>query len=247
MAVEVANLSQSEIDRRLFGSLWLREAEKIDLSLFDSEDQILIIKCKEQLPVTDEELLSLRKIFNSYKKLDKKFGIKDAEKNIKETKELISTEQALLNLADEVDQVPLVKKYKQDGQVYEIRMYVNPIMDSRSTYDLVSHTQMFNKFNDTEKKVLEKENTVGNLNEKELKIFAKANEKIESMITQTDNFMFIVENTLARQVDFQDGSLPESYDDRMSFWGKVNANVKVDIYNSVNAIIKNSDIQPFRE
>ena len=243
---EVPKLSQNEIDKKLYKTIWRREAETIDLSLFDSEDQILIIKCKEQLPIQDDELESLRKIFSSYTKMDKKFNIKTAEKNVEQIKEIISTEQALLDLADNNQPVPLIKKYKQNGKIVEIKLLVKPVLDSRSNLDVVSHTKMFNKLNDQEKQVLEKQNTLGDLNERELKILTRINEKLEGMITQTDNFIFIVENTLSRQVDFQDGSLPDSYDDRMEFWSQVDPNIKVDIYNSVNAIIKDNNVEFFR-
>ena len=243
---EVPKLSQNEIDKKLYKTIWRREAETIDLSLFDSEDQILIIKCKEQLPITVDELESLRKIFSSYTKMDKKFNIKSAEKNVEQIKEIISTEQALLDLADNNQPVPLIKKYKQNGKIVEIKLLVKPVLDSRSNLDVVSHTKMFNKLNDQEKKVLEKQNTLGDLNERELKILTRINEKLEGMITQTDNFIFIVENTLSRQVDFQDGSLPDKYEDRMEFWSKVDPNIKVDIYNSVNAIIKDNNVEFFR-
>ena len=243
---EVPKLSQNEIDKKLYKTIWRREAETIDLSLFDSEDQILIIKCKEQLPITVDELESLRKIFSSYTKMDKKFNIKTAEKNVEQIKEIISTEQALLDLADNNQPVPLIKKYKQNGKIVEIKLLVKPVLDSRSNLDVVSHTKMFNKLNDQEKQVLEKQNTLGDLNERELKILTRINEKLEGMITQTDNFIFIVENTLSRQVDFQDGSLPDKYEDRMEFWSKVNSNIKVDIYNSVNAIIKDNNVEFFR-
>ena len=243
---EVPKLSQNEIDKKLYKTIWRREAETIDLSLFDSEDQILIIKCKEQLPITVDELESLRKIFSSYTKMDKKFNIKTAEKNVEQIKEIISTEQALLDLADNNQPVPLIKKYKQNGKIVEIKLLVKPVLDSRSNLDVVSHTKMFNKLNDQEKQVLEKQNTLGYLNERELKILTRINEKLEGMITQTDNFIFIVENTLSRQVDFTDGSLPDKYEDRMEFWSKVDPNIKVDIYNSVNAIIKDNNVEFFR-
>ena len=243
---EVPKLSQNEIDKKLYKTIWRREAETIDLSLFDSEDQILIIKCREQLPITVDELESLRKIFSSYTKMDKKFNIKTAEKNVEQIKEIISTEQALLDLADNNQPVPLIKKYKQNGKIVEIKLLVKPVLDSRSNLDVVSHTKMFNKLNDQEKQVLEKQNTLGDLNERELKILTRINEKLEGMITQTDNFIFIVENTLSRQVDFQDGSLPDKYEDRMEFWSKVDPNIKVDIYNSVNAIIKDNNVEFFR-
>ena len=243
---EVPKLSQNEIDKKLYKTIWRREAETIDLSLFDSEDQILIIKCKEQLPITVDELESLRKIFSSYTKMDKKFNIKTAEKNVEQIKEIISTEQALLDLADNNQPVPLIKKYKQNGKIVEIKLLVKPVLDSRSNLDVVSHTKMFNKLNDQEKQVLEKQNTMGDLNERELKILTRINEKLEGMITQTDNFIFIVENTLSRQVDFQDGSLPDKYEDRMEFWSKVDPNIKVDLYNSVNAIIKDNNVEFFR-
>ena len=243
---EVPKLSQNEIDKKLYKTIWRREAETIDLSLFDSEDQILIIKCREQLPITVDELESLRKIFSSYTKMDKKFNIKTVEKNVEQIKEIISTEQALLDLADNNQPVPLIKKYKQNGKIVEIKLLVKPVLDSRSNLDVVSHTKMFNKLNDQEKQVLEKQNTRGDLNERELKILTRINEKLEGMITQTDNFIFIVENTLSRQVDFQDGSLPDKYEDRMEFWSKVDPNIKVDLYNSVNAIIKDNNVEFFR-
>ena len=243
---EVPKLSQNEIDKKLYKTIWRREAETIDLSLFDSEDQILIIKCKEQLPITVDELESLRKICSSDTKMYKKFNIKTAEKNVEQIKEIISTEQALLDLADNNQPVPLIKKYKQNGKIVEIKLLVKPVLDSRSNLDVVSHTKMFNKLNDQEKQVLEKQNTMCDLNERELKILTRINEKLEGMITQTDNFIFIVENTLSRQVDFTDGSLPDKYEDRMEFWSKVDPNIKVDIYNSVNAIIKDNNVEFFR-
>ena len=151
---EVPKLSQNEIDKKLYKTIWRREAETIDLSLFDSEDQILIIKCKEQLPITVDELESWRKIFSSYTKMDKKFNIKTAEKNVEQIKEIISTEQALLDLADNNQPVPLIKKYKQNGKIVEIKLLVKPVLDSRSNLDVVSHTKMCNKLNDQEKQVL---------------------------------------------------------------------------------------------
>lgn len=213
-----------QVEKELSKTVWPLECEAIPLSELNTEEQDVVLKCIDHKNFTDGEFKLLKEVLARYRPYIDKHKPEETVEEFEEVKNLIQTEQDLLDILDNRNN-NLKVCLPIDGEEYEMEFEILPISDARIVDSLEFQINIFKDFSTTEKQVYHKAQKGQVVTKEEQAILNKIQEEIDSRAGEEANRM--CGNLLANQL-----RLPNSTNDiekRKEFWAKFPFNPKFSI------------------
>lgn len=245
-----------KLEKQLLKTTWVKEAELIKKYVPEedlSKNQIkLLEKCINKKDFTDKQFADLKLLLNKYRLFLQELNPEEKIKNVKETVELIHTEQEFLDLLDNDDNNILVVNLPYRGRVIEFEFEVLPLVDSRVIEALESHIDIFQDFDlDMEEATIYSQASLkdeSDLTLEEQHIVKKLNKMIMEKVSSKR--IQAVDNFLANQLVIKGSD--SDIDIRKRFWSKFHFNAKFAVFTAVQnrlglQVINNQKLFPLGE
>lgn len=215
-----------ELERELLKTSFPLECESIPLEALTPEEQDVVQKCMKHQPINDSEFTLLKKVLQNYRPAIQKYKPKETIEQVETVKNLIKTEQDLLNILDKPERRTLHVNLPIDNEIYSMDFEILPLDDSRVVQSLEVQVDLFRDYNEHEKLVYAKAQNGQPVSREEKAIVDKINKEINEKAGEEYNR--IVDTLLVSQLRLPNSSMDKSK--REEFWSKFPFNPKFAIY-----------------
>lgn len=217
------------LEKQLLKTTFPLECESIPLEALSEKEQKIVQKCINHEDINDNEFTILKKVLQQYRPLIQKYKPKETVEQVEETKNLIKTEQDLLDILDKPERRILHVNLPLDDKVYELDFELLPLEDSRVVQSLETQVDLFKDYSEHDKLVYAKAQSGQVISKEEKAIVDKINREINEKAGE--HYSEIVDGLLTSQLRLPDSSMDE--DKRREFWSKFPFNPKFAIYMKV--------------
>lgn len=217
-----------DMEKELYYTVWSEECKSIPLEKLSKKEQKVISKCIDHAEVNENEFKLLKRTLQKYRPYINKHKPQEAVREYDDVKNIIQTEQDLLDILDNRNN-KLIVCLPLDGKEYNLEFEILPIEDARIVETLEFQVSMFQDFTRKEQEVYYKANSGQTITPEEKNILDKIQKEINEKAGEEANE--VCNNLLANQL-----RLPESSDDlekRKEFWSKFPFNPKFSIFYKV--------------
>lgn len=206
----------AKMEKHLLKTQFPLECEEIPLDDLTSEEQIVVIKCKNFEDLTDEEFSLLKKTLVRYREGITKYRPTETIEAFERTENMILTERDWLNIVDNQFDNKLKVNVPFNEQWYPMEFEILPLDDSRVVETLQNHVDLFKDYSKEEMLVWTKAQQGQTVSHEEQQIVRKMTKEIEEK--SSEDRIKSMNHFLASQL-----RLPESTSDinvRVEFWKK---------------------------
>lgn len=214
-------------------SFWIKnvlpqEIETLPYDILTDDEKAIVDKVKAGEELSQEEVNIIKKTRKDYEEPLKKWNANEIIEGNEKLKNLIGTEQELLNFVYTKEKPVIKMQLPINGVNKEFTFTVKPLDDSRAVKMLQSHVDIFQDLSDEERKIFDKDAQGQKLNPKERKVL----EHIQKKINENQSLSQIgeVTNFLAYQIE-EPVSL--SLEEKKEFWGNFNFILRMGLYSRV--------------
>ena len=205
-----------KMERYLLETQFPMECEELPFGDLKSEEQIVVIKCKNHDDLTDEEFALLKKTLQKYRGAINKYKPSETVETVEKTKDMILTEQDWLDIVDNTQNRLLKVNVPYEEKWYPMEFEILPLDDSRVIPTLETHVELFKDYTREEMVTWNKAQNGYTLTPEEQAVVRKMTKEIEEK--NSEDRITSMNNFLAAQL-----RLPESSSDfntRVEFWAK---------------------------
>lgn len=217
-----------ELEKQLSKDVWPEEAKAIPQDELTTEEKKLIEKCIAKEDFDEDEFKDLKKVLQRYRPYIAKHNPQEAIEQVDNVKNMIRTEQELLDILDQKN-MDLTVRLPVDGKFYEMEFKILPIEDSRIVEALEFQVSMFQDFSKTEQRVYQKAQQNQPLTREEKSVLEKINKEINEKAGTEANR--VCNQLLASQLRLPDSTMNK--EKREEFWAKFPFNPKFQIFYKV--------------
>lgn len=217
------------LERQLLKTSFPLECESIPLESLNEKEQEIVQKCINREDLNDKEFKTLKRVLQQYRPAIQKLKPSETIEQVEEAKNLIKTEQDLLDILDQPERRLLHVNLPLDGVVYEMDFEVLPLKDSRVVQSLETQIDLFKDYSEHDKLVYAKAQSGQVISKEEKAIIDKMNKEINEKAGE--HYSEIVDGLLVSQLRLPNSSMNE--DKRKEFWSKFPFNPKFAIYMKV--------------
>lgn len=244
--IKLMDIEEQELmDEFLLSTQFLEEAKQIPLEILENDyEKALILKCRQEEILTDEELTDLKQLLAKYRGALSKINPAEVEENVTKTRRIIHSEKELLKLIDNQENYKLKMIYHlPSGEEVLLDLRVKPLTDSQAINEMQAHLDLFKELDTNERIVWSKAmngQQIVSLEEKKLAehVVKKYEEKEYNMEDKANR----MREFLARQVEFAESELT-TYNEKLSFWRKIRIETIIDLYNKVRQILQLNEVK----
>lgn len=206
----------AKLERHLLKTQFPLECEELPLEALSREEQVVVIKCKDHVELTDDEFTLLKATLQKYREYITKYRPSETISSMKTTVEIIQTEQELLDILDDETNKFLKVHLSYNGKTYELDFEILPIDDSRIVDYMEMNIDLFKDYSDEEKELILKVQEGEEVTPEEQAIVEKLSKEINELAGQEKSKM--IEGFLASQLRLPNSS--QDYSKRLEFWKK---------------------------
>ena len=236
---------QELMDEFLLSTQYLEEAKQIPLEILENDtEKGLILKCRQETLLTDDELVELKQLLAKYRGALSKINPIEIEENVTRTRRIINSEKELLKLIDNQENYKLQMIYTlPNGEEVLWDLKVKPLTDSQAISEMQQHLDLFKELDTNERIVWSKAmngQQIVSPEEKKLAehVLKKYEEKDYDMETKAER----MRQFLARQVEFTESELT-TYKEKLAFWKRIRIETIIDLYNKVRQILQLNEVK----
>lgn len=206
----------AKMERHLLKTQYPLECEDIPQDDLTKEEKSVVNKCMDKEDLTDEEFTLLKATLQRYRDAIHKHRPAEAIEAFEETQDMILTEEAWLNIVDNIDNRILRVNVPYNSKWYPMEFEILPLDDSRVVDTMQTHIKLFEDYSKDDLKVWSKAQQGQEVSPEEQKIVEKMTKEIEAK--SSEDRIASMNNFLAAQL-----RLPKSNTDmsvRLEFWQK---------------------------
>lgn len=174
---------REQLEQILLQTEWVEEAEQIPLDTLPSDEQLVVLKCRNKQDLTKEEMNILREVLGRYRpairKLEPSETIETVEKNIQVTKDM---NNILARMKDARNTETIEFSYPLSAdEVMKVEIVINKEIDAQTIDDLQENLGMFEDFSRDELQTYSKYAHSETMSREEQAIAQRIEEKIYKM------------------------------------------------------------------
>lgn len=206
----------TRLEKHLLKTQFPFECKELPLEQLNPDELKVVSKCISQKDLTDEEFVLLKKTLQRYREAINKHKPTQTIESVKQTVQIIRTEQDLLDILDNPINKTLKVNLPYNGQKYPMEFEILPVDDSRIVDYMQMNIDLFKDYNEDERQLFMKSQNGEKLSPEEVQIIDKMNKEINALASQEKSR--VINGFLASQL-----RLPESstdYKKREEFWDK---------------------------
>jgi hypothetical protein len=220
---------------------WKTEALQIPLeSLQDEQEQVIIIKCINEEPLTDEEMTQLQTILHRYRPAIQKHKPLESIENYHDNIEYVEDEKAFLQLLDEEKKEQTLTMYYplMDGREARLNLTVKPVTDAQAIMDVSENLNLFKDYTQEELQAFNKYNQGEHVTPEEKAIAEKVQQEIAQANANTIQDTAI--EFLALQTSFTGKN--SSYEDMKAIYSQMHVGYLLLLFARVREIAHIDDV-----
>jgi hypothetical protein len=202
------------VERHLLETQFPLECEDLPFDDLQTDEQIVVLKCKNHDNLTDEEFALLKKTLQKYRKYLEKHRPTETVEAMKRTVEIIETEQDLLDILDDSKFNTLLVDLPLNGKKYRFNFEILPIDDSRVVDYLQMNIDLFKDYDNEDKELFIKAQQGGEITPEEQAIVNKMTIELNAIAGEEKSKM--IDGFLAAQLKLPNSS--QDFETRERFW-----------------------------
>ena len=205
----------AKMEQHLLKTQFPLECQELPLETLTQEERIVVIKCMDHMELTDDEFTLLKATLQKYRKYLTKYRPTETVEAMKDTVQVIRTEQDFLAILDDVSNKMLRVHLTYQGQVYEFNFEILPVDDSRIVDYMEMNIDLFKDYGPEERELFNKaQNGEEELTPEEQAIVEKMTKDINAIAGQEK--AKLIDGFLASQLRLPESS--QEYQERLLFW-----------------------------
>ena len=204
------------VEQELLKTQFPLECEEIPLESLNKDERIVVIKCMDRLPLTDDEFTLLKATLERFRGPITKYRPTETVEAMENTVKIITTEKEFLDILNNENNKRLRVHLTYQGQVYEFNFEILPVDNSRIADYMEMNINLFKDYSEQEKQLFNKAQEQEELTPEEQIIVEKMTKDINAIAGEEK--AKIIDGFLASQLRLPESS--QEYNDRLLFWKK---------------------------
>ena len=146
----------TRLEKHLLKTQFPFECKELPLEQLNHDELKVVSKCISQEDLTDEEFVLLKKTLQRYREAINKHKPTQTIESVKQTVQIIRTEQDLLDILDNPINKTLKVNLPYGGQKYPMEFEILPVDDSRIVDYMQMNIDLFKDYNEDERQLFMK-------------------------------------------------------------------------------------------
>ena len=204
----------AKLEQTLLKTRFPQECQELPYDDLTKREKKVVDKCINQEELTDSEFTLLKKTLEKYREYITKYRPSETVEALEDTKDIITTEQELLDILDDEKYKTLKVNLPVNGKHYPMEFEILPIDDSRVVDYLQMDIDLFKDYSEQEKQTYLRAQQGGPVSPEEQAMINKMTQELNAIAGEEKTKM--IDGFLASQLRLPNSS--SDYAKRKEFW-----------------------------